>query len=153
MSSSFEDSKVAAIFLLRDDGALVLQHRDDKPGLPLAGKWAPPGGHCEADEDVEICARRELREETGYDCDELNLLGSFLDDHVENHPAYPLTVFWAPYDGVQKLQCFEGQAIEFVRREEISNYEIPQYLIGIWDRAINAFNQRFQRGLLAEEKR
>jgi len=153
LSNSFEDSKVAAIFLLRDDGALLLQHRDNKPGLPLAGKWAPPGGHCEADEDMEVCARRELREETDYDCAELNLLGLFLDDNVENYPAYLLTVFWARYDGVQKLQCFEGQAIEFVRREEISNYEIPQYLIGIWDRAIDAFNQRFQIGLLAEEKR
>jgi ADP-ribose pyrophosphatase YjhB (NUDIX family) len=153
LSSSFEDSPVAAIFLLRDDGTLLLQHRDNKPELSLAGKWAPPGGHCEAGEDLEICARRELREETGYDCAELNQLGSFVDDHDENHPPYPLTVFWARYDGIQQPQCFEGQAMEFIRREEIGNYEIPQYLIEIWDRAIETFEQRFQIKLLAEEKR
>ena len=142
MNSSFDNKKVASIFLLRDDGALLLQHRDDKPGLALAGKWAPPGGHCEAGERVELCARRELREETGYDCKELNLLGSFIDDNVENHPAYPLTVFWARYDGVQTLHCMEGQAIEFVRRDEVSSYEIPQYLIRIWDEAIAALRKQ-----------
>ncbi|OLE55870.1 MAG: hypothetical protein AUG51_01185 [Acidobacteria bacterium 13_1_20CM_3_53_8] len=144
MSSSFENKKVASIFLLRDDGALLLQHRDNKPGLPLAGKWAPPGGHCEAGEDMERCARRELREETGYDCARLNLLGSFIDDNVENHPAYPLTVFWARYDGVQTLQCLEGQAVEFVEREQVSDYEIPKYLIRIWDQAIAALRKQVE---------
>lgn len=152
MSSSFENN-VASIFLLRGDGALLLQHRDDKPGLPLAGKWAPPGGHCEAGEDIELCARRELREETGYDCAELNLLGSFIDDNVENHPAYPLTVFWAGYDGVQPLRCLEGQALEFARRDQASDYEIPQYLIGIWDQAIAAFMTREETQTASEEKR
>lgn len=142
MSSSFDNKKVASIFLLRDDGALLLQHRDNKPGLALAGKWTPLGGHCEAGENIEACARRELREETGYDCRELNLLGSFIDDNVENHPAYPLIVFWARYDGVQSLRCLEGQAIEFVKRDEVSSYEIPQYLVKIWDEAIAALEKR-----------
>ena len=138
LRSSFENRKVASVFLLRDDGALLLQHRDDKPGLPLAGKWAPPGGHCEPGEDAGHCARRELREETGYDCAELKLLGSFVDDNVEGQPPYPLTVFWARYDGVQAPQCLEGQAVEFVERGRASSYEIPRYLLGIWDRAIDA---------------
>ncbi len=153
LSNSLENAKVASIFLLRDDGALLLQHRDNKPGLPLAGKWAPPGGHCEVAEDIELCALRELREETGYDCDELNFLGSFMDDNVRNCPSYPLTIFWARYDGTQKLECREGQAIEFVERELVSNYEIPQYLIRIWDLAIAALVNSQKRQAMSEEKR
>lgn len=136
-----ENRQVASVFLLRDDSALLLQHRDNKPGLPLAGKWAPPGGHCELFEDLGVCAGRELAEETGYSCDELNLLASFLDDNVEGQPPYPLTVFWALYDGEQELHCGEGQSIEFVERERISEYDVPQYLIPIWDRAIAALNE------------
>ena len=48
-----ELSIVGALFLLRDDGALLLQLRDEKPNLRHAGMWVPPGGHIEADESVE----------------------------------------------------------------------------------------------------
>jgi 8-oxo-dGTP pyrophosphatase MutT (NUDIX family) len=153
LSKAFENRQVAAIFLLRDDGALLTQHRDDKPGLPLAGRWVPPGGHCEAGEPLEVCARRELLEETGYDCGDLKLLGSVLDDNVEDHAAYPLTVFWARYDGAQSIECFEGQAIEFIPRESATSYEIPQYLIEIWDLAIKALNKQLETERVSEEKR
>ena len=33
---------VAAVFLLRDDGAVLLQHRDDKPDISHPGQWVPP---------------------------------------------------------------------------------------------------------------
>jgi 8-oxo-dGTP pyrophosphatase MutT (NUDIX family) len=136
-----ENRRVASVFLLRDDSALLLQHRDNKPGLPLAGKWAPPGGHCEPFEQLEDCARREFAEETGYRLNKLSLLGSFLDDNVEGHPPYHLTVFWAIYDGKQELHCGEGQAIEFIERERVSEYDVPQYLVPIWDRAMAAMHE------------
>ena len=146
VNRSFENKKVVSIFLLRDDGALLLQHRDNKPGLPNAGRWSPLGGHCEADEDVEACVRRELREETGYDCKKLNLLGSFTDASAEKNPAPLLNAFWVLYDGVQMLRCMEGQAIKFVKRDEARSYEVPQYLVGIWDRAIRALRQYEEKG-------
>lgn len=127
---------MAAVFLLRQDGAALLQHRDDKPGLPHAGLWTPPGGHCEPSESVGACVRRELLEETGYDCPDLKLLGSFIDDNVEGVPPYPLVVYWARYDGVQNVRCQEGQAVEFVKREQATFYPIPAYLVEVWDLAI-----------------
>ena len=62
--------RVAGIVLLREpDGAALLQHRDDKPGLPHANLWVPPGGHCDGDESWDACAAREFLEETGYSSD------------------------------------------------------------------------------------
>ena len=63
-----ELSIVGAIFLLRDDGALLLQLRDDKPNLRHAGMWVPPGGHIDDDESIEQGTRREFLEETDYVC-------------------------------------------------------------------------------------
>ncbi|MEW5984302.1 MAG: NUDIX domain-containing protein [Acidobacteriota bacterium] len=130
--------EVAAIVLLREDGAALLQHRDDKPGLSHAGLWTPPGGHREAGESIVACARREFEEETLYRLGDLHLLTAFVDDHVDGAPPLKLTVFWTMYDGVQPLECREGQALEFIRREDAPSYPIPGYLIDVWDRAIAA---------------
>lgn len=129
--------RVAAIIVLRRDGAALLQHRDDKPGLRHAGMWVPPGGHAESGESMLDCARRELREETEYDATDLRFLLS-LDDTVEGWPPYQLTFFWCWYDGIQSVACHEGQALAFVERAAAENYPIPTYLINAWDAALAA---------------
>lgn len=128
---------VGAVIVLRRDGAALLQHRDDKPGLRNAGMWVPPGGHAEVGESMVDCARRELREETEYDAADLRFLRAF-DDAVEGWPAYRLTFFWCWYDGVQFLACHEGQALAFIERATAENYPIPTYLLNVWDAALAA---------------
>jgi len=131
-------NQVAAVVVMRDDGAVLLQHRDDKPGLYDAGKWVVPGGHRDAGESIEECARRELLEETGYQCGELHPLTTI---EPGDWPDCPLHVFWTRYDGVQPVTCREGQALKFVKREEACYYAIPQGLIPVWDRAIAINNE------------
>lgn len=127
--------RVGAVIVLREDGAALLQLRDNKEGLRHAGMWVPPGGHAEPDEAIEMCARRELLEETDYNCSNLQWLID-LEDYVDKWPPYQLTVFWTYYDGIQEPRCKEGQALEFIRREDASSYNIPSYLINIWDMAL-----------------
>lgn len=130
--------EIASVVLLRADGAALLQHRDDKPGLPLANRWVPPGGHCEAGEPIEMCARREFLEETGCRLTELHQLTRFLDDNVPGHAATWVTVFWSVWDGAQQPVCLEGQALEFVPRSRAAAMQVPGYLVRIWDSALAA---------------
>lgn len=130
------NARVGGIVLLRSGGAALLQHRDDKPGLPHAGLWVFPGGHCEPGETLEHCARREFFEETGYRCNELYELDTIRQLSVEGFPAIELTVFWSRYDGVQPVRCLEGQALAFIERSHADRYPMPDYLRRLWDLAL-----------------
>ena len=50
------------IFTIRDDRLEILLIERQNP--PYQGKWALPGGLVEEDEDLDVCAHRELEEET-----------------------------------------------------------------------------------------
>src|SRR5204862_3090978 len=63
-------------FLLSPDGRRVLLvHRNRRPGDAPFGKYNGLGGKLEADEDVVAGMRREVREESGLECEELVLRG------------------------------------------------------------------------------
>lgn len=130
--------EVAAVVLLRDDGAALLQHRDDKPGINHPDMWTPPGGHRDAGESIEACARREFLEETAYRLDDLHYLMEFVDDHEGVRVPVRLTVFWSRFDGRQQPVCREGQALAFIPRQRAPELKVPGYLVQVWDNALEA---------------
>ena len=134
------------IVLLRDDGAVLLQHRDDAPGLSARGQWVFPGGHCEAGECGEACARREFQEETGYRCGNLQPVTEFTYTCPETGYRVWLRYWSSRYDGVSPVHCFEGQEMRFVARAEIGQLRIPEYLAAVWDLAIAAEERALRPG-------
>lgn len=59
-----------------DGRQVLLVHRTARPGDHHAGKYNGLGGKLEPDEDVAAGLRREIREEAGIDCDEIQLAGT-----------------------------------------------------------------------------
>ena len=128
---------ICAVALIDSNHKVLLQLRDEKPGLNSSGLWVFPGGHQEIGEDLEECATREFLEETDYLCTQLRWLMQIHDSFV-NAVAQNLHVFWDRYDGHSAYTCKEGQALEFIARQEAKNIAIPEYLISIWDLVILA---------------
>jgi ADP-ribose pyrophosphatase YjhB (NUDIX family) len=60
---------VAIVSIFSDDKVLII--RENKPAA--FNKWNFPGGHIEYGEDILYSARREVKEETGFD---VNLIGT-----------------------------------------------------------------------------
>ncbi len=127
--------QVAGVMLLREDGSLLMQHRDNKPGLPYADHWSIPSGRIEAGESPENCARREMLEETGYRCTDLTPF-AVISGREDTGADYELHVFWSFDDGRQEIRCREGQAIQFIERARAASYPMPPFIDGVWERAI-----------------
>lgn len=70
------------VFIIKD-GKVLLGKRKDAHG---EGEFAPPGGHMEYMESFETVARREVKEETGIEIDNIRLLSlSNLKTYAPKH--------------------------------------------------------------------
>jgi 8-oxo-dGTP diphosphatase len=66
MTASPKPREVAAAIVFDTSGRLLLQLRDDIPGILCPGKLALFGGHREGDETFLECVVREIQEELSY---------------------------------------------------------------------------------------
>jgi len=110
-------TNVAGVILVRKDGAVLLQHRDNKEGIFYPDYWCYPGGVMELEELPEEAARRELFEETGYRADSLFPLLADTYERSDGEKMIP-HAFCAILDGKQEIRCNEGQEIIFVHPDD-----------------------------------
>src|ERR1700741_4916977 len=120
-----------AIFVVKDGKVLLIHHRK-------LGKWLPLGGHIELDEEPEIAALREAKEESGLD---VELLGErppttepgtraliaprFLDIHriTESHEHIGM-IYWArPKTGLLSLAADEHLDIRWCSASELDELQ------------------------------
>lgn len=122
-----------AIFVVQDGRVLVIHHRK-------LGRWLPLGGHVELDEDPEIAALREAREESGL---EVELLGErppttepgtraliaprYLDIHriTDTHEHIGMIYFARPKGGSLDLAEEEHHAIRWCSEAELEALQPP----------------------------
>lgn len=84
------------LFAEIDNELLVLLIQ--RAGDPHQGLWAVPGGHVDADEDVEAAAHRELGEETDLVVPSLELVGVYAAPGRDPRGRYVTWAFMALLD-------------------------------------------------------
>ncbi|MFH1072218.1 MAG: NUDIX domain-containing protein [Nanoarchaeota archaeon] len=81
--------KVGVQVIIKRDGKVLLGKRK---GLRGGGTWCFPGGHLEFYEQIEDCARRETREETGIEIKNLRE-GPFTNDISKKERIHYITLY------------------------------------------------------------
>ena len=112
----------AVVIMMRNDGAVLMQLRDNIPNIPYPDHWALPSGAVEGEETPWQAAQRELLEETRYVAE--RGLELFTAPQKINGKEVQRHVFLVNYDGNQEIECLEGRAMEFKKPEELSELKV-----------------------------
>ncbi|GAA2125320.1 hypothetical protein GCM10009759_77320 [Kitasatospora saccharophila] len=105
-------------------GRLLMNLRDDIPGIAWPGKWTPIGGTREGGETPFETAHREVLEEAGIRVRDMRMIpGPRYHTHENNIPLH------ATFDGTDAdLVLGEGQAIRLVPIAELHQLDTPPYM-------------------------
>jgi 8-oxo-dGTP diphosphatase len=121
------------VFITRDAHVLLLR------GSPHKRIWANQyngvGGHIERDEDSYTAARREVREETGLEVDELRLAG-LINIDGDQPTGIMLFVFTAASRSGDPIPSEEG-LLEWINRDQLPQIDLVEDLPTILPRALD----------------
>ncbi len=107
----FEEDTVAVFAVTEGQTVLIAKQFRPGPGRVL---YELPGGLIDKDETPESAARRELREETGFEADKLEFLGSYPADALSTRTRHSFLAM-----GCRKVGELALDAGEFVELVEI----------------------------------
>ncbi len=119
----------AAVILIKPDGSVLAQHRDNIPSILEPDKWGVVGGGKEEsiDKDLISTGTRELLEETDYVIRPKDLYFLLKDNYmIGENLEVERTIFWAWYDECQQINCNEGQEIRFINPSEFERLDFAR---------------------------
>ena len=114
-------------------GAVIL-NPDNKVLICKSSKWNQkyviPGGHIEAGEKMEEALIREVKEETGLEVYDLELLGiteSIYSKSFQNQKHFIFIDYICRSDSDQVVLNDEAQSYQWIKLSEIENYDLEKF--------------------------
>lgn len=101
--------KIGVGVIVKNKNKILLLKRIGAHG---ANTWCPPGGHLEWNENLETCAKREVKEESGCGIKNLKFL-ALTNDRFKKEGKHYITVFMAAdYKSGRIRVCEKDKAVD-----------------------------------------
>jgi mutator protein MutT len=110
---------VVTAAVLERDGAFLVTRR--QAGTHLAGSWEFPGGKCHDGESLEICLKRELREELDIDAD----IGLEIFTTTHDYEDRRVELHFLECRTSDEPAAALGQEMQWLPRAHLSALEFP----------------------------
>ena len=81
-----------------------------------------------------MCNQRTF-EETGYNSNNLNYLMTFYE--TSGNKKSKVKLFWDKFDNKQKIKCYEGQKLKFIKKKDAHKYRVVEIIIFAWEKILN----------------
>lgn len=113
-------------YVIKDNQILLIDHKK-------LLKWLPAGGHIELNESPEDAAKREVKEETGYEielipCNELSVAWGVQTNLIkEGHEHTDIIYLAKPIGGTLTLDSSETNGIKWFSLDEINDPEFRTF--------------------------
>ena len=113
------------MIIINSENKILLQLRDDKPGIVYPGCWAFLGGHAEKNETYLDAVNREIKEEINQDVCDIQIIG----DIEIKEEGVSAVVFKGRLDvNESEIDLTEGQKVRFFSLDELETIKIPKIL-------------------------
>tara|TARA_S200000501_G_scaffold378945_1_gene445266 strand:- start:2073 stop:2468 length:396 start_codon:yes stop_codon:yes gene_type:complete len=103
-----DSKKVAKVIIVDDDNRVLFLKRSDYMDK-FAGEWDLPGGHIKVGENFQIGMKREVKEETDLDVDNLNFV-----DKIDN-----LNFYYCKYNNKPIKISHEHTGFRFFHKNDL----------------------------------
>ncbi len=136
--------KLATLCYLRRDGKTLMIFRNKKTNDIHQGKWNGLGGKLQMGETPEECVRREVKEESGFEIEELHYKGFIVFPAFDDIEDWYVFVFTAENFKGQMIDSDEGE-LAWIDDEEIDSLPLWEgdYIFMKWLNKPQFFSAKF----------
>jgi 8-oxo-dGTP diphosphatase len=115
--------KIAKIILYDNKKRVLIQLREQKPGIDFPGTWSLIGGYIEENEAPENAVIRETKEEINFTPKQIKLLSRKIrmEDGIKFEENIYFTKLTKP---ISELQLKEGAELKLISKDQIKEYNI-----------------------------